>query len=253
MASSMTDWSPAGTMLRCKTRCCAGSGGRKAWDTESSPPPLRCSRAWRWNIQPSKNGKHKQKTWVSIRKHFLKSKLLDISIAKSSFLSCIFVKNVQCISVATVVAKLPTRISYIISRWYSKKGRKVGTFQPFPMPAPPKSFESPHHQTYEFSTGDTEGMPRVLPSYLKNGSFWRYGFLLWMLHYNEMFCAFDGLQKNLIETDLHNSQTESNWPQNHFCFFLIVEINRKVYADMHPYKHTYTSPPSLCGLPIQHW
>lgn len=26
------------------------------------------------------------------------------------------------------------------------------------MPAPPKSFESPHHQTYEFSTGDTEGM-----------------------------------------------------------------------------------------------
>lgn len=51
------------------------------------------------NIQPSKNGKPEKKTCVSIRKHLFQSKLLDISIAKSSFLTCIFVKNVQLVHI----------------------------------------------------------------------------------------------------------------------------------------------------------
>lgn len=209
MASSMTDWPPAGTMLRCKTRCCAGSGGRKVWDTKRSPPPLRCSRAWRWNIQRSKNGKHKQKTCVSIRKHFLKSKLLDISIAKSSFLSCIFVKNFQLDPIGAYLwlrwlQNYPPGFRIWYTGDIAKRVAKFVLSNHFPcrhlqnhlnhLIIRPTSVQPVILKVWLRKKNKSSSMPRVLPSYLKHGSFWRYGFLLKITLLCEIFCAIDGLQ-----------------------------------------------------------
>ena len=147
----------------------------------------------------------------------------------------------------------PRRISYMIYMWYSKKGRKIGTFSPFPMPAPPKSFESPHHQTYEFSTGDTEGMApeKKLLQNAKGATLlpetWKF-LKVWLLIEYYVTMRFSVLLSAAITSCWNRSTQISNRKQLASKPFLLFDCwNKFECTYIHTNIHTLPRPPFVAS------